>query len=112
MVGKLTGLAGTLALVLALVAGFVALPVDVKMVLLVLGIIAGIGSASDTFIQRGVAVLVLPAIGAAAAMIPAIGTQLSAVLGNVAAVITAGLLTTVAVGLFNALKDQLSSLGK
>ena len=53
-----------------------------------------------------------PAIGAAAAMIPAIGTQLSAVLGNVAAVITAGLLTTVAVGLFNALKDQLSSLGK
>ena len=112
MLGKLTGLARALALLLALVAGFVAIPVDVKMVLLVLGIIAGIGEGADTFVKRGVAVLVLPAVGAAVALIPAVGTQLSAVTGNVAAVVTAGLVTTVAIGLFNALKGELTGLTK
>ncbi len=110
MLGKLTGLARALALLLAVVAGFVAIPIDVKMVLLVLGVIAGIGACPDSFIKRGVAVLVLPAVGAAVAMIPAIGTQLSAVAGNVAAVVTAGLITTVAIGLFHAVKGDVTGL--
>ena len=112
MLGKLTGLARALALLLALVAGFVAIPVDVKTDLLVLGVIAGISDGSDNFVKRGVAVLILPAVGAAVAAVPAVGTQLSAVAGNLAAVVTATLLTTVAVGLFNAFKTELTSLGK
>ena len=59
MLGKLTGLARALALLLALVAGFVAIPIDVKLWLLALGIIAGIGALPDSFVKRGVAVLAL-----------------------------------------------------
>lgn len=112
MLGKLTGLARALALLLALVAGFVALPFDVKIVLLVLGLIAGIGASADSLVGRGVTVLILPAVGAALALIPVIGTGLNAAAGNIAAVVVATLATTLAIRFFNVVKDDLTGLAK
>ncbi len=82
---KVTGIAGALGAILAVVAGFIAIPgLDVGLVLLILGIIAGISASQDGAIRMFLAVLALPVIGAALGGIPAIGDQLGAVMGNLA----------------------------
>jgi hypothetical protein len=83
MLNKISGLARTLYIVLALVAGFVALgKMDVALVLVVLGLIAGISMPMERMVLAGVAIIVLPVIGGALAHIPSIGAQLNAVTAN------------------------------
>ena len=68
---------------LAIVAGFVALGVmDVALVLVVLGLVAGISLPKERMVLAAATILALPIIGAALAQIPAIGTQLNAVMIN------------------------------
>ncbi|MGQ7828538.1 hypothetical protein [Altererythrobacter sp. Z27] len=82
---KIGGIASTLAILLAIVAGVVNIPgLDVALVILVLAIIAGIWADQDNAVRMFLAVLVLPVVAAALASIPAVGGYLSAIFGNVA----------------------------
>ena len=85
MVKSIAGLARLIATVLAIVAGFVAIPTfDVALALVILGIVAGFGYVADQAGRLFLVVLVLPAVGAALGTIPAIVAQLNAVALNVA----------------------------
>ena len=98
MLMKISGLARTLYIVLAIIAGFVALgTLNVALVLFVLGLIAGLSLPEDRFVPAAASVLVLPVIGAALATIPAIGTQLSAVAANLPIGIAGAVATAIAV---------------
>ena len=82
MVNMISGLARTLYIVLAIVAGFVALgTMDVALVLVVLGLIAGITLPVERYVTAAVTVIALPFLGAALGHIPTIGAQLGAVCG-------------------------------
>ena len=95
MVKSIAGLARLIATVLAIVAGFVAIPTfDVALALVILGIVAGFGYVADQAGRLFLVVLVLPAVGAALGTIPAIGAQLNAVALNVA-LAAAGVAATV-----------------
>jgi hypothetical protein len=83
MLMKIGGLARALYILLAIVAGFVALGgMDVALVLIVLGLIAGLSMPRERLVLAMVAVVALPMLGAALTHIPAIGAQLAAVMGN------------------------------
>ena len=83
MLNKLSGLARALYILMAIVAGFVALGgLDVALVLIVLGLIAGITMPKDRLVLTMAAVIALPLVGAALTHIPEIGAQLNAVMIN------------------------------
>ena len=83
MLQKISGLARSLYIVLAIAAGFVAMGgINVALVLVVLGLIAGISMPRDRMVLAAATVIALPLVGAALANIPTIGEQLSAVMTN------------------------------
>lgn len=83
MLNKVSGLARALYIILAIVTGFVALSgLDVALVLLVLGLIAGITMPKERLVLSMAAVIALPMVGAALTHIPEIGTQLNAAMVN------------------------------
>src|SRR6476659_7688223 len=84
MLMKIGGLARALYVLLAIVAGFVALTMmNVPLVLVVLGLVAGLSiGTTERLMLVMVAVVALPLIGAALTHIPAIGAQLNAVCAN------------------------------
>ena len=82
MLNKVSGLARSLFIVLSIVAGFVALgTMNVALVLVVLGLIAGISLPAERLVLAAVTIVVLPILGAALINIPAIGAQLAAIMG-------------------------------
>lgn len=83
MLTKMSGLARTLYILLAIVAGFVALgTMPVALVLVVLGLVAGLSLPRERMVLAAATILALPTIGATLEKIPAIGTQLNAVMMN------------------------------
>ena len=83
MLKKIGGLARALYILLAIVAGFVTLgAMDVALVLVVLGLIAGLSMPRDRLVLAAASVIALPAVGAALGHIPAVGVQLTAIAGN------------------------------
>ncbi|HEY4070758.1 MAG TPA: hypothetical protein VGM04_04270 [Sphingomicrobium sp.] len=83
MLMKVSGLARTLYIILAIVAGFVALgTMPTALVLVVLGLIAGISLPKERMVLAAATILALPTIGMALAKIPMIGAQLNAVMTN------------------------------
>lgn len=111
MIGKVAGLARALAILLALVAGFVTIPnLDVALVLVILGLIGGLAYTEDTVMRLILTVLVLPVVGAALSNIPAIGEQLGNVAMNVALAAASAAATVIAIRLFNFVKDGLMGL--
>ena len=83
MLNKVSGLARSLYIVLAIVAGFVALgAMDVALILVVLGLIAGISLPMERLVLAAATIIALPIIGTALGHIPAIGAQLTAVTAN------------------------------
>ena len=83
MLNKVSGLARALYILLAIIAGFVALgAMDVALVLVVLGLIAGISMPKERMVIAVATIIALPIIGAALGHIPAIGAKLSAVTAN------------------------------
>lgn len=85
MLTKISGLARALYIVLAIVAGFVALGgLNVALGLVVLGLIAGISMPRERLVLAMVSIIALPLIGTALTQIPAIGDKLSAVMSNLA----------------------------
>ena len=106
MLKKIGGLARALAIVLASVGGFVALTMmNLPLVLVVLGLIAGLAMPEDRLVLTTVTLIALPVIGAALATIPAIGAQLAAVCGNLQLAIAGGLATTIAIRLYHMTMD-------
>ena len=83
MLNKISGLARSLYIVLAIAAGFVAIGgLNVALVLVLLGLIAGISMPRDRMVLAAATVIALPMVGAALANIPTIGEQLSAIMTN------------------------------
>lgn len=113
MVGKIAGLARLIATLLAIVAAFVPAAManfNIALVLVVLGIIAGLGYAADQAVRLFLVVLVLPAVGSALSNIPAIGAQLNAVAVNIALAAAGVAATVIAMRLFNNSKDDVAGL--
>ena len=82
MLNKVSGLARSLYIVLAIVAGFVALgTMNIALVLVVLGLIAGFSLPADRLVLAAVTIIALPILGAALINIPMIGAQLAAIMG-------------------------------
>lgn len=83
MLNKLGGLARSLYILLAVIAGFVTIgAVNVALLLVLLGLVSGISMPRERLVLALAAVIALPMIGTALAVIPAIGTQLGAIMAN------------------------------
>ena len=83
MLNKVSGLARALYIVLAIIAGFIALGgLDVALVLLVLGLIAGITMPRERLVLAMAAVIALPLVGEALTHVPTIGAPLNTMMAN------------------------------
>ena len=111
MLEKIGGLARLLATLLAIVAGFVALPanINVALVLVVLGLIAGLRYKPEEAMSLFLVVLVLPLAGLALATIPEIGDKLNAVFNNIALAAAAVAATVIAMRLYNNSRADLAA---
>ena len=102
MMKKIGAIARALYILLAIIAGFVALNMlNVPLVLVVLGLIGGLAMDRANLVGAGVIALVLPTVGAALANIPTIGAQLAAVCGNLQIGIAGALATAIAMLLYD-----------
>lgn len=111
MLMKIGGLARAIAILLAIVAGFMALNMmNVPLVLVVLGLIAGLAMTDDRLVLSTVTLIALPIIGTALTNIPAVGAQLSAVCGNLQMAIAGALATTIAIRLYHMTMDGVMGL--
>lgn len=111
MLMKIGGLARALAIILAIVAGFVALNMmNVPLVLVVLGLIAGLAMPEDRLVLTTVTLIALPVIGTALGNIPTVGAQLGAVCANLALAIAGGLATTIAIRLYHMTMDGVTGM--
>ena len=111
MLMKIGGLARAIAIILAIVAGFVALTMmNVPLVLVVLGLIAGLAMPADRMILTAVTVIALPIVGAALGNIPTIGAQLAAVCANLQMAMAGALATSIAIRLYHLTMDGVTGL--
>ena len=111
MMMKIGGLARALAILLAIVAGFMALNMmNVPLVLVVLGLIAGLAMTDDRLVLSTVTLIALPIIGTALTNIPTVGAQLKAVCGNLQMAIAGALATTIAIRLYHMTMDGVTGL--
>ena len=101
MLNMVSGLARTLYILLAILTGFVALgAVNMPLVLVVLGLIAGITLPRDRQVLATVTIIALPIVGTALAQIPVIGQQLGAVMGNLQLGMAGAVATALAIRLY------------
>ena len=101
MLTKISGLARALYILLAIVTGFVALgAMDVALVLVALGLIAGLAMAKENYVPAAATALALPIIGAALGHIPAIGAQLTAIAMNLQMGVAGALASALAIVLY------------
>ena len=111
MLMKIGGLARALAILLAIIAGFVALNImNVPLVLVVLGLIAGLAMADDRMLLSAALIIALPIIGAALTHIPAIGAQLNAVALNLQMAMCGSVATAIAIRLYHLTMDGVMGL--
>jgi hypothetical protein len=111
MLKKIGGLARAIGIILAIVAGFVALNmVNVPLVLVVLGLIAGLAMPEDRLVLTTVTLVALPIIGVALGTIPTIGAQLTAVCANLQMAMAGALATSIAMRLYHLTMDGVTGL--
>lgn len=111
MLMKISGLARTLYIVVAIVAGFVALgKMDVALVLVVLGLVAGISLPSERMVLAAVAIVALPIIGSSLAHLPAIGAQLNTVTANLQLGMSGSLASAMAIALYKLAMEGVTGL--
>ena len=103
---KIGGLARALYILLAIVAGFVALgTMDVALVLVVLGLIAGLSMPRERMVLAAALVIALPIIGTALGHIPMLGAQLTAICANLQLGVAGALASAVAIFLYELVMD-------
>lgn len=111
MLNKIGGLARALYILLAIVAGFVALgAMDTALVLVVLGLISGISMPKERMVLAIVSVVALPIIGTALSHIPTIGAKLAAVAGNLQLGMAGAVTTAMAIALYGLVMEGLTGL--
>jgi hypothetical protein len=111
MLMKIGGLARALYILLAIVAGFVALgTMNTALVLVVLGLIAGLSMPRERMVLAGVVVVALPIIGAALGTIPSIGAQLTAICGNLQMGVAGAFATAMAIMLYELVMEGLMGM--
>jgi hypothetical protein len=111
MLMKIGGLARAIAIVLAVVAGFVALNMmNVPLVLVVLGLIAGLAMPEDRVIVTTVVLIALPVVGTALTQIPNIGAHLNSVALNLQMAMAGSLATVIAMRLYHMTMDGVTGL--
>ncbi|MFL6753216.1 MAG: hypothetical protein ACJ8FL_08365 [Sphingomicrobium sp.] len=111
MLNKVSGLARALYIVLAIVAGFVALgTMNVALALVVLGLIAGISMPRERMVLSTAMVIALPILGTALGHIPAVGAQLAAVCGNLQLGVAGALASALAMMLYQLVMDGVMGL--
>ena len=93
---KIGAIAGLLGLLVAILAAFMTMPMDAAMLMVVLGVIAGIAYDMDRMVGLMLAVLVYPIAGTTLGAIPTIGEPIGAILTNIG-VVAAGAAATVLV---------------
>jgi hypothetical protein len=111
MLNKIGGLARALYILLAIVAGFVALSMmNVPLVLVVLGLIAGLAVPRDRMVLLAALVIALPIVGAALGQIPTIGAQLTAIAGNLQMGAAGSLATAMAILLYELVMEGVTGI--
>ena len=106
MLMKIGALARALAILLAIVAAFVALgTMNVSLVLLVLGLVAGLAMAEERMLVTLAAIIALPIIGTALSQIPTIGAQLNAVALNLQMAMAGAAATAMAIKMYHLTMD-------
>ena len=101
MLTKIGGLARALYILLAIIAGFVALgAMNTALVLVVLGLIAGISMPRERMVLAGVVIVALPIVGSALGNIPSIGSQLGAICANLQMGVAGAFATAMAIMLY------------
>jgi len=111
MLMKIGGLARAVAIVLAIVAAFVPLAMmNVPLVLVILGLVAGLAMAEDRLVLSTVTLIALPIIGTALGTIPSVGAQLAAICTNLQMAIAGALATTIAIRLYHMTMDGVTGL--
>jgi hypothetical protein len=83
---------------------------NVPLVLVALGLIAGLAMPADRLVLTTVTLIALPIIGAALATIPTVGAQLAAVCGNLQIAMAGALATTIAIRLYHLTMDGVMGL--
>ena len=112
MLNMVSGLARTLYILLAIVAGFVAMTMmNVPQALVVLGLIAGITLPQDRYVTAAVTVIALPILGTAMANIPTIGEQLAAVMTNLQMGMAGALVTAMLMRLYSLAMAGIPGMG-
>jgi hypothetical protein len=111
MLMKIGALGRALYVILAIVAAFVPLTMmNVPLVLVALGIIAGLAMMQDKIVLAGVVAIALPIIGAALGNIPTVGAQLTAVCANLQLGVAGALATAIAILLYHLVMDGLMGM--
>ena len=111
MLNKIGGLARALYVLLAIVAALVPLGgLNVPLTLVVLGLVAGLAMMPDKMVLAAVTVVALPIVGAALANIPAIGTQLMAICGNLQLGVAGAFATALAIFLYQTIMATLTGV--
>ena len=111
MLKKIGGLARACYIILAIVAGFVALNMmNVPLVLVVLGLVAGLAVPRDRMVLLAALVIALPVVGTALGQLPTIGAQLTAVAGNLQMGAAGALATALAIMLYELVMEGFTGL--
>ena len=111
MLMKIGGLARAIAIVLAIVAGFVALNMmNVPLVLVVLGLIAGLAMPEDRVIVTTVVLIALPVVGTDLTQTPNVGAHLNSVALNLQMAMAGSLATVIAMRLYHMTMDGVTGL--
>jgi hypothetical protein len=111
MLMKIGGLARALAILLAIIAAFVALNMmNVPLTLVILGLIAGLAMADDRLVLSTVTLIALPIVGTALATIPTIGAHLNSVALNIQMALAGSLATAIAIRLYHMVMNGVTGL--
>jgi hypothetical protein len=102
MLVKIGGVARALAILLSIVAAFVALgAMNIPLVLLILGLVAGLAMPEERMLTALAAIIALPIIGTALSQIPTVGAQLNAVALNLQMAMAGAAATAMAIKLYH-----------
>ena len=111
MLNKISGLARTLYILLAIIAGFVTVgAINTALVLVVLGLISGISMPRERMVLAAATIIALPILGAALAHIPTIGAQLGAVMTNLQLGMAGAFTTAMAIALYELAMDGVTGM--
>jgi hypothetical protein len=106
MLKKICGLARALYILLAIITGFMVLgTMNTALVLVVLGLIAGVAMEKENYVPAAATAIVLPIIGVALAQIPTVGAQLGAVTANLQLGVAGALASALTITLYHFVMD-------